>query len=302
TGETYDESIHPGVIDPHVFFDESDNLWMVYGSYSGGIFIIELDPSTGYPLPDQGYGTRIAGGDHAPMEGPNIHYSSETGYYYLFLSFGTLDTEGGYNIRVARSENPDGPYYDPSGNNMLEATGDDWDAVERYGAKLIGNFEFSDSNIDYVSPGHNSVLMGDKNYIFFHTRFNDGTEDHEVRVHQLYMNSEGWPVIAPHRYGGETIQSYSDGEIAGSYQLINHGKEISSNINSSITIELSSDGNIAGDASGNWSRNGNDIELTIDGTTYNGILTHNWDDGLQNWVITFSALSQDGVTIWGSQK
>ena len=30
-------------------------LWMVYGSYSGGIYIMEMDPNTGFPLPDQGY-------------------------------------------------------------------------------------------------------------------------------------------------------------------------------------------------------------------------------------------------------
>ena len=57
---------------------------MVYGSYSGGIYIMEMDPNTGFPLPDQGYGKKLLGGYHARIEAPYILYSPETDYYYLF--------------------------------------------------------------------------------------------------------------------------------------------------------------------------------------------------------------------------
>jgi arabinan endo-1,5-alpha-L-arabinosidase len=50
-------------------------------------------------------------------------YSPLTDYYYLFLSFGGLDAAGGYNIRVARSRNPDGPFVDAAGNNMINCKG-----------------------------------------------------------------------------------------------------------------------------------------------------------------------------------
>ena len=52
-------------------------------------------------------------GNHLRIEAPYILYSPETEYYYLFLSFGGLAADGGYNIRVCRSENPDGPYVEP---------------------------------------------------------------------------------------------------------------------------------------------------------------------------------------------
>src|SRR5699024_9948706 len=61
-GEVYDANIHPNVIDPHTFFDADGNLWMVYGSYSGGIFILEMDENTGLPLENQGYGKKLTGG------------------------------------------------------------------------------------------------------------------------------------------------------------------------------------------------------------------------------------------------
>lgn len=99
-GEIYDATQKPNVVDPDVFFDKEGKLWMVYGSYSGGIFIMELDANTGFPLPDQGYGKRLLGANHARIEAPYMLYSPETDYYYLFLSYGGLAAEGGYNIRV----------------------------------------------------------------------------------------------------------------------------------------------------------------------------------------------------------
>ena len=34
-------------IDPCVTYDSDGNLWMSYGSWSGGIWIFKLDPKTG---------------------------------------------------------------------------------------------------------------------------------------------------------------------------------------------------------------------------------------------------------------
>ena len=114
---------HPNTVDPDVFFDQAGKLWMVYGSYSGGIFILELDRATGFPLPSQGYGKKLIGGNHSRIEGAFILFSPESDYYYMFLSFGGLDANGGYNIRLGRSRNPDGPYFDAAGNELTERGG-----------------------------------------------------------------------------------------------------------------------------------------------------------------------------------
>ena len=85
-GDIYDSTVEPNVVDPCVFFDKDGKLWMVYGSYSGGIYILEMDPETGFPL-ETGYGKKLLGGSHLRIEAPYIIYSPETDYYYLFLSF-----------------------------------------------------------------------------------------------------------------------------------------------------------------------------------------------------------------------
>lgn len=46
-GDEYDYEDYPNAIDPTVFYDEDGKMWMVYGSWSGGIFLLEIDEATG---------------------------------------------------------------------------------------------------------------------------------------------------------------------------------------------------------------------------------------------------------------
>lgn len=314
-GTPYDGTVHPNAVDPDTFFDKDGNLWMVYGSYSGGIYILEMDPETGMPYPDQGYGKKLLGANHSRIEAPYMLYSPETEYYYLFLSFGGLDANGGYNIRVARSENPDGPFYDTEGNDMINAHGEEGTvfddlSIEPYGAKLMGNFNFiptdneSGNEVGYVSPGHNSAYYDEDTgqyFTYFHTRFPETGEMHELRVHQMFMNEDGWPVIAPHRYAGEEIASYSEDQVTGEYKFVNHGKDITANIVESVVINLNDDGSISGSVDGEWKKTGDSsVELVIDGTTYKGVFLYQWDEGTSSNVMTFSALSEEGISVWGS--
>ncbi|MNO18386.1 Extracellular endo-alpha-(1-_5)-L-arabinanase 2 precursor [compost metagenome] len=317
-GKIYDSTKKPNVVDPDVFFDKNGKLWMVYGSYSGGIFILELDSNTGFPLPDQGYGKKLLGGNHARIEGPYMLYSPETDYYYLFLSYGGLDANGGYNIRVARSKNPDGPFEDSEGQTMIDAQGTpgklfDDPAYSPYGVKLMGSFQFANtgeetgaSGTGYVSPGHNSAYYDANSgqyYLLFHTRFPGRGEEHEVRVHQMFMNKQGWPVVAPHRYSGEKIGKYTAKEISGGYAFINDGKDITADIAGSEPIEFTVDGKITGAVTGTWKLTGDhDAELTIDGVVYSGVFLREWNEAAGSKVMTFTAVSAEGVSLWGSHE
>ncbi|TAH70406.1 MAG: arabinan endo-1,5-alpha-L-arabinosidase, partial [Anaerolineaceae bacterium] len=313
-GDKYDARIHPNAIDPHVFFDNDGRLWMLYGSYSGGIYILELDRKTGRPL-ESGYGKKLLGENHLRIEGGYIQYSHETDYYYMFLSFGGLDRVGGYNIRIARSKTPDGPYYDYEGNDMIDCKGPsgsffDDRAAEKYGSKLMGSFrwngiegEESSNRQAYLSPGHNSTIYQEetgKYLLIFHTRFENRGEHHEVRVHQMFLNEDGWFVVAPYRYVGETIGSYTKEDVIGAYKAINHQKDISPKIKKSVNIVLQEDHTVIGEMNGTWELKGdNKLTLTIDGTVYKGVFLEQWDEyGLKN-VMTFSVLSEEGVSIWG---
>ena len=43
----YNYNDYPNAIDPTVFYDADGRMWMVYGSWSGGIFLLEIDTETG---------------------------------------------------------------------------------------------------------------------------------------------------------------------------------------------------------------------------------------------------------------
>lgn len=316
-GSFYDPTIHPNTVDPAVFFDQAGRLWMVYGSYSGGIFILELDPATGMQLPGQGYGRHLIGGNHVRIEGPYIIYSPETDYYYLFMSFGGLDSTGGYNIRVGRSRNPDGPYFDAEGTDLATVKGPtgtlfDDAAIAPHGVKLMGGYQFLHTSGDakstsrgYLSPGHNSVYRDPdtgKYLLIFHTRFVGRGEEHEVRVHQMFLNTDGWFVVAPQRYAKETISATDSAQIPGDFKLINHGKTINSTAITSTLITLNPGGAVTGSVSGTWQLVGDyDATFTLGGVTYHGVFVRVWDDDNLTWVLGFTALSADGTAIWGSK-
>lgn len=345
----YDPRIHPNTVDPDAFFDQEGKLWMVYGSFSGGIFIMEMNPETGFPFEGQGYGKHLMGGNHSRIEGPYILFSPHSGYYYLFTSFGGLTADGAYNMRVARSRNPDGPYYDALGNDMADVKSNpalplfDDASIEPYAQKLMGNHFFLkeagepgiDTGFGYTSPGHNSAFYDSSTgqyFLIFHTRFPGMGEMHQVRVHEMFINEDGWPVVAPHRYVPYRFMPYGDApyrvgeypffmdrcpqkpwcwnfgtvrthEILGEYKLVNHGKDISAEVKLSEPVSLHSDGTVSGSVSGTWFRPGGmRITIEIDGLgVFKGMLSRGWNETSQQFVVTFTAMSVEGVSIWGSQ-
>ncbi len=314
-GDGYDATQLPNAIDPAVFFDKEGKLWMVYGSYSGGIYILQMDERTGLPLDGQGYGKKLLGQNHARIEAPYITYNPDTDYYYLFLSFGRLNAADGYNIRVCRSQNPDGPYVDALGQDMLLCGGkpgtyfNDPD-YEPYGVKLMGGYLFTPAEgeaktkaIAYRSPGHNSVWHDPESnqyFLIFHTRFVGRGESYYVRVHQMYFNDAGWPVVSPLRYGGETLTPVAEDQQAGHYKLLLHQRDINLTEHTSQLVELCADGTITGAHSGTWQMlDGNRIQLVVDGVAYNGIMNIAYDnDYNQGWVTTVTALDDTGAALW----
>ncbi|UJW59241.1 family 43 glycosylhydrolase [Bacillus sp. A116_S68] len=321
--ESYNNLHYPNAIDANVFFDEEDRLWMTYGSWSGGIFIVELDKETGlinYPGEDgktsdgrqidRYFGTKIAGGYGRSGEGPYVTYDEETGYYYLYVTYGWLGADGGYNMRVFRAESPVGPYEDVAGQDAVLPSNTD---NAPYGNKLMGNFLFERKvggegtgiGHGYVSPGHNSIYTDDKTgdrFNVFHTRFPETGEMHELRVHQLFMTKEDWPVSAPYRYAGESLEKIKRKDVIGDYKFIDHGKENTEGLETSVYITLEKNNKISGDVEGTWKRTGHYwMELSIDGNTYAGVFVKQWNHVAEREVMTFTALSDEGASVWGTQ-
>lgn len=259
---------------------------------------------------DRYFGTKISGGYGKSGEGPYIVYNEENNYYYLYVTYGWLGADGEYNMRVFRSKNPDGPYVDADGQNAV-LTGD----VDHspYGNKLMGHFLFerkvgdpgSGVGYGYVSPGHNSVYFEEEtgqHFLVFHSRFPERGDSHELRIHQMFFNEEGWPVVAPYRYGGETLEKVDRKDLAGDYQYINHDLDITNDLHKDVQITLHKNNKITGAVDGTWKKTGhNQAELNIDGETYKGVFVRQYDPVSERHIMTFTASSKNGKSIWGSK-
>lgn len=327
----------PNCIDPCVFYDDDDNLWMSYGSWSGGIFMIRLNKENGlrdysYTFPyevngqsvtpgsasanttsDPYFGKKIAGGYYVSGEASYIQKIGK--YYFLFLSYGGLTSDGGYQMRVFRSDKPDGPFVDCHGTSAIfkryvmnySAT-----TADNRGVLLFGGYKWDAMPDAEIVQGHNSAFIDKQGraFVVYHTRFYNGGEGHQVRVHQLYLNDEGWLMAAPFEFDGETITneqiasqaSIKDDDIAGDYQFVRHqyGQDTKNKaFESPVNITLNADGTISGAETGTWERTaGTDyIHLTIGGVVYRGVLVKQTIDYTNIPAIAISALSSSSGSL-----
>ncbi len=311
-------------IDPCVKYDEEGNLWMAFGSWFGGIYMLKLDPATGlrdYSVTyetaadssDAYYGYKIAGGHEVSGEGPYIIHTN--GYYYLFLSYGGLTASGGYQMRVFRSEQITGPYTDQNGNPAIFTKSAN-NLFEKNGIRLMSSYSWSGSPDIYAAQGHNSALVDDDGRIFlvYHTRFSNRDEQHQVRTHQLFVNEDGWLVAAPYEYAGESLpeNGYAKDKVCGEYEFITHLQTAyfqstdmgNVGVVKAKTISLNEDGTVTGEdnISGSWSYSEDSpkMSITIDGVTYQGYFVEMPNEGSHKIVMTFTALG-DNVCVWGSK-
>lgn len=328
---------YPNAIDPTAYVDENGEYWMVYGSYSGGCFVVKLNGETGLPDYDymskhksEGYdvyyGKQISKtneGTEGTGEGPYIIYDNVSGYYYFFLTYGGLAGDGGYNIREYRSKNPDGPFVDVQGFDATDA--------KNTGLKLDGNYHLECQPSAYLSGGHSSCLIDDDGsmYQVYHTRYTaDNGAGFKTVVHKMVRTADGWAVLLPYEYKGEKqADSYSAKDVVGTYQLVDstnmtqrlekYGVPISSIVLPTQYITLNADGTISNasdysctitntntgytEVSGNWSMIDGTCYATIKlgNVIYNGAFCVQKEDTPdEKPVMTFAGAGSDNSTIF----
>ncbi len=333
-------------IDPCVFYDEAGNLWMSYGSWFGGIYMLRLDESTGlrdktykyetnyekadesaawnqmninWATSDAYQGIKIAGGNHCSGEASYIEYHD--GKYWLFMSYGGLTANGGYNMRVFSSESVTGPYTDISGDDArYSLTGVNGSTKAgtvngSVGTRLMSYYRWGFMDKGFTAQGHNSAIVDTdgRMWLVYHTRFDDGTEGHQVRVHELFTTSDGLITCAPFEYRGEesSTAAYTTSDVAGAYGIIRHGngtdyaKLVCAQ---EEEIVLNSDGTVSGAYSGTWSIGTSSptisINITVGSTTekYTGQLLEQYLEETNVKALCFTSVDNIDKSLWGYKK
>jgi arabinan endo-1,5-alpha-L-arabinosidase len=165
-------------IDPCVFQDADGSLWLTFGSFWGGIRLIQLDPKTGKRIAPDSPMYSLAHFDSIEAS----YLCRHDDYYYLFVNWGMCcrGVNSTYNIRVGRSRKVTGPYLDREGKDLLSG----------------GGTLFLDSNGPFIGPGHAGIYSeGGTNWLSMH--FYDGTRRgaSALAIQQLRWGKDGWPEV-----------------------------------------------------------------------------------------------------------
>lgn len=298
-------------IDPCIVTEESTgDRYMTWGSFGAGIFIQKmtedgfLDQSS--PAVNIAYRPQPQNG----VEGPYIRYNADTGYYYLFVSYGDLNNN--YNVRVARSRSITGPYLDDMGNDM--ATDSNGSLDSDIGYKLTSGFQYPGGDNDFgaawMGLGHCSVLEQNGTWILYsHARMNAGGGEYGglwMQCHQLVWSEEGWPLMVSAFYDGEEEQQVSPGAMVGTFLRIDLSKDDSDLTRTSTEMTFAADGTFTTEAygDGRWDFTGeNTVYCFYDSGRIDQLkVLPGWDQENGRGCYVITGYDQDThLQVWGKK-
>ena len=295
-------------IDPSFIVTPEGEHWLIYGSWHSGIAAVQLDPATGKPAKLENledYGTRIAGRGNVDtnrwqgLEGPEIIYNEETGYYYLFLAYDELSVA--YNTRVARSQDITGPYVGIDGSSITEGA----EALPI----LTHPYSF-DNHPGWVGISHPSVFQNPDTGEWYYSsqgRLPENVPGINVsnavmmgHVREIYWTEDGWPVVAPERYAGVPDAEVSKEDIIGTWEEITleYGYRT---IQTSYDVIFNADNTIGGSVDGSWSFDEDSQKLIINGNEFIVDSGWDWEASPRHTTLTYVGLTSSGRSVWGKK-
>ena len=174
-------------IDPAVMLDEDGKLWMTFGSFWKGIYLVQLDANSGLRISADSPVHRLAWTE--AIEAPCLTRRDD--YYYLFVNWGRCcrGTNSTYEIRVGRSKAITGPYVDRESKNLVEG----------------GGTLFLETSGKFIGPGHVG-LFSERGTNWFSYHYYDGENRGRSRLAlgQLHWREDGWPAVGPGESGTST--------------------------------------------------------------------------------------------------
>ncbi len=272
---SYDSAnaVHPSII------DTDNGLFMIYGGswgrkeIKGQLNLVELSRSTGLMKAQSAYnkgelvstlhgsakfqaGTVICNPGRIPaltkndgslISGSDIFYNEDTGYYYLFVTYGTA--ESNYNVRVGRAKKIDGPYYDLNDESLSEYSSSSRSNQYSKGFMLLSGYSFVSSssgvgscNIGRASIGSPSIISYSDGRSFIATqsqlyyRLNgeittgsslakanelDDFAEPSLDIRELRWTSDGWPMAMPEVYAGEkAVTKIKKSDLYGNWDVV----------------------------------------------------------------------------------
>lgn len=306
-------------IDPTYLVDKDGTHWLIYGSWHSGIAEVELNPETGLPKTSLGkpwgisnwntntYGKLIARRGTSRWqgsEGPEVVYNPETGYYYMFLAYGSLAVE--YNTRVVRARSMNGPWLDINNN----------DAAYGIQAEPVVTHPYKFSNsYGWVGISHCAVFDDGNGNWFYSSQgrlpenvpgVNESNAVMMGHVRSIRWTEGGWPLVMPERYGAVPQVPITEGELIGDWEMIQMSSNNPGQQYASAIMTLSADHKITEGTwkGGSWSYDAENQVLTANGVKLYLQREVDWEMIPRTPTIVFAGYHQsNGVwrTDWGKK-
>lgn len=263
-------------IDAGLYRDAQNNVWMVYGSHYAGIFVRQINPSTGKLLNSTRY--PVVGNNYAWHEYEAAQVKYINGYYYMFVNLGECcqGKTSDYYIVTGRSTSPTGPFLDKNGVSL-------WN----YGGSTV---LMTDGK--YIGPGHFGYYYNNGQHLAS-IHYYDGTTSTgwPARLDLLQMTfSNGWPVLSRNF----SVKSDSNVRINGNYRI--------TPVHSGKSLDVENCGTAAGTNLRQWSWLNNNCQkfsiTSIDGIWHK--ISPLSATGLAFDVNSFSTANGANLMLWNS--
>jgi arabinan endo-1,5-alpha-L-arabinosidase len=302
-----DNSVQTNAIDPTVIVDKQGRHWMYYGSAWDGIYILKLKAASGLAELSGDKGRRIAqrgftgNSINGNIEGAEIIYNPQLDKYFLFMAYDWLETK--YNVRVGRSDSPEGPFYDFNGHDL--------NTEEDHGPMILAPYKFKDHG-GWQGTSHVSVFSDNDQFYMAH-QGRPGVDKFFMVMHvrKIFWTEDGWPVVSPERYAATAQTPVTSNELTGTWEAITLGynivpgyanEQISPDFQVAVDLTLHADGTINNDAASTWTFNAPRLELKRSGGHTDNVIVgrgRDWEN--KKDALVFTGLNNEGVAMWGKK-
>jgi arabinan endo-1,5-alpha-L-arabinosidase len=297
-------------IDPTMITSPEGKQYFYYGSGWDGIYTLELNPETGLALNPGDIGKRIAnrgftaGKYNGNIEGPEIIYNASLKKYYLFIAYDWIDTK--YNVRVGKSDSPEGPFYDFEGKDM------NLDIDHK--PMILAPYQFA-KHSGWQGVSHCSVFQNpaDGQYFMAH-QGRPGNQKYYMILHvrKIFWSAEGWPIVSPERYAWEKTENVELAQITGDWErvVLNYNivpgydkEQTNPDFQKSVDLNINTDKTLNNDPKSTWAYVAPWLTLNWSNGTIEKVIVQpgrDWEH--HKSTIIFTGLDNTGTAIWGKKK